>query len=131
MNLKSSLSILATFLVGLAHASDYDPTWNAGGTGPDNFSWERKVPRSVIEKAPYWTPDQGTIPVSPDQACEKAAAAFNQLGLGTPTFKTLQLLANKARPTTYTVSLEDKDGHFLDFLIFMDGTVISPVITRK
>lgn len=131
MNLRLSVGILTTLLVGLSHASDNDPTWNAGGMGPDNFAWERKVPRSVIEKAPHWRPDQGPIPISPDQAYEKAVTAFSQLDLGAPTFKELCLRALKTQPTNYVVSLEDKDGHSLDFLIFVDGTVISPVITQK
>jgi len=132
MNLRLSACFLTLLIGDISHATEYDPMWNSGAQGPDGFSWERKVPRAVLEQAPRWTPDQGEIPISPTQAYQKSLTALRTLNLGKFTFKSLVLDAEGFHPTHYRVSLSDKTtNHTVEFLVFMDGTVISPVMTSK
>lgn len=127
-----NIIILAIFAASLAIASENNPEWRERSWAHDgSFSWIREVPQSVIDKAPKWNPTQGELPLLPKEAYAKAVSSFKTLGLGEPKSRSLQLLVSGSRPPTYMIDIQGSNEYSVSFLVFLDGTVIAPTITKK
>lgn len=134
--MKPYCIIIAAFLsVSIAFASDNNSGWISGGSSGDgSFEWECKVSQEVLDKAPRWNPSEGEIPLLPREAYLKAVEAFQGLDIGNPQFESIQLYVKSGasyQPPVYKIMLQGSKKRYIFILVFLDGTVIVPKITKN
>ncbi|PTX99183.1 hypothetical protein DB345_02065 [Spartobacteria bacterium LR76] len=115
--------------------SENNPDWRRGAAAGDgSWSWVREVPQKTLDSAPRWQPGDGECPLAPEAAYKKAVAAFQQLDLGEPAFESLTLSVNAGGPfdvPAYNISLRSSKGCSVSFLVFLDGSVVSPKFEKR
>ncbi len=120
---------------GAGNASENNSGWRRGAvTGDGAWSWVLEVPQAVLDSAPRWRPADGECPLSPEAAYKKAVAAFQKLDLGAPTFHSLTLSVDTRGPfdiPVYNITFGSSKGCPVDFLVFLDGSVVSPKFEKR
>ncbi|GAT32446.1 hypothetical protein TSACC_2844 [Terrimicrobium sacchariphilum] len=121
--------------VRAGNASKNNSGWKSGAVSGDGaWSWVLEVPQTTLDSAPRWKPADGKCPLSPEAAYKKAVAAFQKLDLGAATFLRLTLRVDTQGPfdiPVYEITFQSSKGCHVDFLIFLDGSVVSPKFEKR
>jgi hypothetical protein len=117
-----------------AKASDASGWSQRAVNRDEGWSWTLDVPQAVLDSAPRWRPADGECPLAPGAAYKKALAAFQQMDLGTPTFQDMTLRVSATGPfdvLAYDISFQSSKGCSVTFLVFLDGSVVSPKFEKR